>query len=130
MNKAFKMKSDEFWQDIIENEDGTLNRTQIYKELSDFYFLMEQVPEIYCAITNNQLSNLMYTAKTVIGVYEDCSSKEIDEAIENEKEVWKDDHNESIDKLKKEVKFLQEYIESLTKCVERNEQSENNEKTI
>ncbi len=121
MNKNFNKESDEFWADIIENKDGSLNKEQIYKELRDYYFLMKQVPEVYCAITNNALSYTTYSAKTVISVYEDCLGKEIETAIEDEKEIWNDEHNEIVDKLKEENEFLTSYIESLTKCVARNE---------
>ena len=117
MDKDFKMKSDEFWRGIIENEDGTLNKKQIYNELSDYYFLMKQVPEIYCAITNNQLSNTMYTAKTVISAYEDCLNETINESIEDEKEVWKDEHEEEVDKLKEENELLHKHVEDLNNII-------------
>jgi len=70
---------DEFWKEIVENPDGTINKEQLKKELEDFSFLMDQVPKIYCHITGNILSKLNYKAETVIQVsdeYQDRWHKE------------------------------------------------------
>lgn len=61
----------EFWKPIVENEDGTINIEQVKKELSDFSFVIEQVPKVYCAITGDLLSKCMYDANTVISAAED-----------------------------------------------------------
>lgn len=37
----------EFWKDIVENEDGTLNIEQVKKELADYRVLLKEVPKVY-----------------------------------------------------------------------------------
>jgi hypothetical protein len=37
----------EFWKDIVENEDGTLNVEQVKKELADYRVLLKEVPKVY-----------------------------------------------------------------------------------
>ena len=61
----------EFWKDIVYDEQGNLNVEQIKKELYDFYFVMQEVPKVYCEITGGRLSYVTYPAKTVLGVYQD-----------------------------------------------------------
>jgi hypothetical protein len=53
-----------FWKPILEDENGNINKDQLIKELSDFSFIMEQVPQVYSAICG--LSKLMYPAQTII----------------------------------------------------------------
>jgi hypothetical protein len=62
--------SNEFWKDIIYKE-GKLDEEQVLKELADFYFMIDQVPKVYCAITGSQLSKPLYFADTVITKFED-----------------------------------------------------------
>jgi hypothetical protein len=57
----------DFWKDIVENPDGTLNIDQVKKELHDFYRAMQEVPKVYSHVTGGQLSKLLYEARTVIG---------------------------------------------------------------
>lgn len=37
----------EFWKDIVENEDGTLNKEQVKKELFDFSMVMDNCSSAY-----------------------------------------------------------------------------------
>lgn len=61
-----------FWDDIIRNPDGSLNEEQVYKELADFSFVMEEVPKVYMHITNDLLSKVNYYADGVIAKADDC----------------------------------------------------------
>lgn len=54
-----------FWDNIIRNPDGTINEEQLYKELADFSFVMDQVSDVYCHITGNLLSKCNYRANMV-----------------------------------------------------------------
>lgn len=68
-----------FWLPLLHGTDGRPSLEKIKDELCDFYFVMQQVPKVYCHITGNKLSKLMYKAETVINeadehyesVYED-----------------------------------------------------------
>ena len=60
---------EEFWKSIVENEDGTLNLDQIKKELSDFYFIMEQASMVYEEVTNGRISKPNTYAFEVIRLF-------------------------------------------------------------
>jgi len=74
------VEAKDFWEDIVV-KDNTLDVEQVKKELEDFKFIMQQISEVYSHITDGNMSKCMYTAKTVIAVFDDCRTKEIDEAI-------------------------------------------------
>lgn len=46
----------EFWKDIVENEDGTLNVEQVKKELADFRMVMDNCTSAYSEMTCGMIS--------------------------------------------------------------------------
>jgi hypothetical protein len=68
----------EFWASVF--PDGATNE-DIKKELSDFYFMMGEVPKVYMAVTGGKLSKLNYHASTIIAEFEQYMSDRIDEAV-------------------------------------------------
>lgn len=60
---------DEFWSGIIMNKDGTVNLDAVKNELADFKFIMDQIPEVYSAVTGGMLSKPMYKANVVIDTF-------------------------------------------------------------
>jgi hypothetical protein len=79
-DKKVQKDYDEFWKDIVE-KDGCVDLWLVKKELSDFRFIINQLPKIYMHITNGRLSKHMYTAETIIGIHDDIRTEEIEEAI-------------------------------------------------
>lgn len=79
-----ELDTNNFWKEIVV-KDNELNVEQIKKELHDFYFIMEQIPRVYMAVTGDKLSKVMYSAETVIAEFEDYVSREIEEAVAEEK---------------------------------------------
>lgn len=75
-----------FWKPIVSNEDGTINIEQVKKELADFSFVMEQVPKVYCHITGDRMSKVMYRAEDVIRVADDYFNEQLKEALKDELE--------------------------------------------
>ena len=59
----------EFWKDIIENKDGTINKEQLKKELADFSVMIEEVPKVYSEITGGKLSKPLYSATTILSEF-------------------------------------------------------------
>ena len=55
-NKTYEELYDEFWKSIVENEDGTLNKDQIMRELHDFSMVAENCALAYCTMTDNAIS--------------------------------------------------------------------------
>ena len=46
----------EFWKDIVENEDGTINVEQVKKELADFRMVMDNCASAYSEMTCGMIS--------------------------------------------------------------------------
>lgn len=59
----------EFWKDIICNEDGSININQLKKELYDCSRMMDNVPTVYCEVTGGLLSYPTYKAETVLNIF-------------------------------------------------------------
>lgn len=71
MNKEVEKVWQEFWKDIICDENGNIDLEQIKKELYDFHIVMNEVPKVYSEITGGMLSYITYPAETVLEVYHD-----------------------------------------------------------
>ena len=85
-NKEWIEESNSFWKDII-YRDGKIDEEQVLKELSDFYYVMKQVPRIYCHITGGKLSKVMYSAETIIAESNDYQQK----CFEEYRKEWEED---------------------------------------
>lgn len=79
-----------FWKGIVCNPDGSINQEKVKKELYDFSYIMDQVPKVYCHITGDILSKLMYPAETVISVadehFQKVLEREMKEAAEEDEQ--------------------------------------------
>jgi hypothetical protein len=56
---------DDFWKEIVEHPDGTLNRDQIMRELHDYRVVMKQVSIAYDDVTSGRLSKPNTAARHV-----------------------------------------------------------------
>jgi hypothetical protein len=79
-----------FWKDIVENDDGSLNKEQVMKELSDFQLLIDNLTDLYCYISGNACSKVLVPAKTVLGLYETVLETSTDTA-------YRDGHKDGYD---------------------------------
>lgn len=86
-------ESNEFWESVF-SEDYPFNKENAYKELSDFYFILEQVPKVYCAVTGDRLSKPMYPAKIVIEAYEEDLNKICNDRLKEEMQYILEDIEE------------------------------------
>ena len=91
------MVDKEFWKGIV-YKDGKLNEEQVFRELSDYSFLMEQASKVYCAVAN--LSKTNYYAGTIISELEE---RWLDKAITQD----------DIKMFIEESKTLEDLIDSL-----------------
>lgn len=73
-----------FFKDIVELPDGSLNKDQVMRELSDYTVLLESVSKVYCAITNGKISKPNTLPEVVISVYEDCMLSDYEEWLKDE----------------------------------------------
>lgn len=89
-------ESDDFWDSVFD-EEYPFNKENAYKELKDYYFVLEQLPLIYMEITGGTLSKTTYFASSVIEAYNDSVERKLDR----------------IDDLEYALKEISEYIEKL-----------------
>lgn len=61
-----------FWEGVFNGYDEPLEtKEKIARELSDYSFMMEQVPKVYSEISGGVLSKPNYYASSVINVFQD-----------------------------------------------------------
>lgn len=78
LRMASDKESDEFWDEIFSEKDYPFNKENAYKELKDYYFVLEQIPKIYMEITGGTLSKTTYFASSVIQAYNDALERYYD----------------------------------------------------
>ena len=59
----------DFWKDIICDDDGNIDVEQLKKELCDFYVMIQEVPKVYYEVTDGTLSKCLYDAETVLDYF-------------------------------------------------------------
>lgn len=79
----YEQTYEEFWKRLVENEDGTLNKDAVMRELHDFHFMIEEVPKVYEVVTGGMLSKPNYHARGVIQAFEEYVERLVDEAFED-----------------------------------------------
>ena len=52
----YKKEYEEFWKDIVENTDGTLNKDQVMRELADYSMVMDNCASAYSTMTKQRIS--------------------------------------------------------------------------
>ena len=70
-----------FWKAIVENEDGTLNKDQVARELSDALTLQEHLTEIYGVVSGERVSKPFTLPSVVAEMYRESLTAAADEAI-------------------------------------------------
>ena len=62
----YERSYEEFWKDLIENEDGTLNKDRLKRELHDYRMIIENASKIYDHVTAGRFSKPNALAEDVI----------------------------------------------------------------
>ena len=101
----YKENYENFWKDIVENEDGSINKDQLMRELADYSMVMHNCAMAYSTMTNQRISKQntlfsevesifdeLYFSKDYFDVY-GCSEDLID--------ILNDCNN--VDELKEEI---------------------------
>lgn len=76
----FEKEAGEFWRGVFDEITDKTEREKIEAELTDYYFVMQQVPEVYMHITGGLLSKPNYYASTV----KTAADNFIDKVVEDE----------------------------------------------
>lgn len=62
---------DEFWRDIVERPDGSLDVDQVKRELHDYRQLLREVPKVYMHVTGGKISKPNTRSEVVIAQAQD-----------------------------------------------------------
>ncbi|MBD2504896.1 hypothetical protein [Anabaena azotica] len=69
---------DNFWRDIVCDENGCLDLEKVKRELYDYSLAMQYVSEVYCELTNGHISKIHADPQIVIRmVYEQIEGLEM-----------------------------------------------------
>ena len=79
--KLASQEAGKFWGDILDGIEQP-KAQQIQNELTDYYFLMEQVSLVYSHVTGGLLSKPNYEASVVIGCADDATTKLFNEQLD------------------------------------------------
>ena len=52
----YEKEYEEFWKDIVENEDGSLNKDQVMRELSDYSMIIDNCTKAYMIMSDGMIS--------------------------------------------------------------------------
>ena len=69
--KTYQEEYEDFWKGIVENEDGTLNKDQVMRELSDYSMVMDNCAKAYCLMTHQRISKQNTMFFEVEGIFND-----------------------------------------------------------
>lgn len=75
---TYQEEYEKFWKEIVENPDGSLNKDQVMRELSDFSTMIQQVAKVYYHVTGGKISKPDTMASAVI-----CVADEYYQSLEN-----------------------------------------------
>ena len=104
----YKKEYEEFWKDVVENEDGTLNKDQVMRELSDYSMVMNNCAKAYCVMTKQRISKqntMFFEVERVFNELYLDKDIVVDDIIEILKE-------EDINKLKETIRDYFDILES------------------
>lgn len=71
IRKACNEQSDAYWDNYVFSEEYPFNKENAYKELSDYYFILEQLPKIYMELSGGMCSYPNYPASSIIQAHND-----------------------------------------------------------
>lgn len=98
--KTYQEEYEEFWKDIVENEDGTLNKDQVMRELSDYSMVMDNCARAYSTMTKQRISKqntMFFEVETIFDELYLDNDIVVDDMIE----ILKED---DIDELKSQLR--------------------------
>lgn len=88
----------EFWKDILENEDGSINVEQLKKELHDWHHVLDQIPIIYMELSGGILSKTGYWASQIMGLNQEQKEKAYEDGREETLQAVREEIDETLNK--------------------------------
>jgi chromosome segregation ATPase len=102
--KTYQEEYNDFWRDIVENEDGTLNKDQVMRELSDYSMVMDNCARAFYTMTNGRISKQNTKFFEVENIFNDLytdTETYYEDMAEKDKEIER--LNNIINKIKEEL---------------------------
>lgn len=65
----YEVEYESFWKKIVENEDGTMNKEQIMRELADYSIVMDNCKKAYMKMTEQNISKPLTYFSEVLEVF-------------------------------------------------------------
>ena len=81
--KTYQQVYEEYWKDLVET-DGQLDKDKVMRELSDYKFMLEQVPLVYMHVSGGRISKPNTYAFEVNQQADEWCDRFIEEALEDE----------------------------------------------
>ncbi len=106
--KNYQEEYEEFWKDIVENEDGTLNKDQVMRELSDYSMVMDNCAKAYSTMTKQRISKQNTMFFEVEGIFNELYLDN-DIVVDDMVEILKEN---DINELKKQIRDYFNILES------------------
>lgn len=85
MSEDYLETFDEFWAELVTDENGNLVFDAVARELHDYRTLIRNVPQVYDHVTGGKVSKPMTDPEVVKSLYDDYVQEQIDRAIDEEK---------------------------------------------
>ena len=98
--KTYQEEYEDFWKGIVENEDGTLNKDQVMRELSDYSMVMDNCARAYCRMTKQRISKQNTMFFEVEGIFDELYLDK-DIVVDDMVEILKENN---INELKKQIR--------------------------
>jgi hypothetical protein len=67
----YEKNFDEFWQDIVCNENGEIDLDKVKRELSDYYIAIQEVSKVYYELTDGKFTKFNTDSIHVIAAAQD-----------------------------------------------------------
>lgn len=111
--KTYQEEYNDFWRDIVENEDGTLNKDQVMRELSDYSMVMDNCSRAFYTMTNGKISKQNTKFFEVENIFNDLytdTETYYEDMAEKDKEI---------ERLNEYISFYEDLSKKQNKEIER-----------
>ena len=96
---------EDFWQTLIETDDGELDKDRVKHELYDYHTLLECVPQVYMQVTGGEILKPNANPKAVIAAAEEYQAAINAVTIER--------YDDEVEELSADNKILRDAIKNL-----------------
>ena len=94
MKMDYKEIYDRHWKEAVEDESGNLDKDKVMRELSDYWFVLGEVPKVYCHVSGNRISKPnTYASEVISEADEHYTSLSEETAIHELLQVYKETLN-------------------------------------